>query len=598
MGDDIISGLGSLAQRLQGTRMAATSNTGGQTVPEPPSNHPVCKLAEPTHFTVSWPNGVRISSGLALDSPGVGSIPFGATFTATEAWLLDQTESIDSNTQLQCSPDLRKLVELGRVTRMKVAASVDFPEGWVNLNAVKNTCVLMCKLATVAPPASDSLGPEERTRDRRYHRIEEWGSGSFGSVFRAVDTHTNGDVALKIVEHDTVRACPLEALREISILRQCNHPAICPLLDLFLGSDSTLVMVLPFCMMNLKNLMHQCPNDPLWKLNHVCFIMYQMLCGIQYLHSAGIVHRDLKPANILVYLTCRVQIIDFGLSRFVDNLAACASDSTPGISEPSLTPYAHMNPRRLGSSAREPSRTIPQAPLSGHVATRWYRAPEVLLQSTYSCGADMWGMGCIWAELLQTLRGPDTEPSPLFPGDSSQLSVNRKVRHSQGEFNPSPVPDEQLSVIFSIIGVPTHQEFDSVLANVAPSKSPRSPNKNNRAAFEASLKFGRGRGKQSVCSLPAMFDFCSKDAIDLLVALLTFDPSKRQTAKDALQNCMFVNEEKWWRSDHDNVSLQQFHQGSMHSEFAFESDGSSRSRTALRRLIKRELAIWAAKQTD
>jgi serine/threonine protein kinase len=76
---------------------------------------------------------------------------------------------------------------------------------------------------------------------------------------------------------------------------------------------------------------------------------------------------------------------------------------------------------------------LPRAaePLTEHVATRWYRAPEVLLQAHYSFAADIWGVGCVWGELLQTLKGSGHAASPLFPGGSSAMSERRKRRAEQ-----------------------------------------------------------------------------------------------------------------------------------------------------------------------
>ncbi|VDN16561.1 unnamed protein product [Dibothriocephalus latus] len=71
--------------------------------------------------------------------------------------------------------------------------------------------------------------------------------------------------------------------------------------------------------------------------DHICFLVYQMLRGLKYMHSAGIIHRDLKPSNIAVNEDCELKIIDFGLAR-----------------------------QR-------------QCEMTGYVATRWYRAPEVML---------------------------------------------------------------------------------------------------------------------------------------------------------------------------------------------------------------------------
>jgi len=71
---------------------------------------------------------------------------------------------------------------------------------------------------------------------------------------------------------------------------------------------------------------------------HIAFIIYQILCGLKYMHSMGVYHRDLKPSNILMNRECRAKICDFGLARVVED------------EEEALTQY---------------------------VVTRWYRAPEV-----------------------------------------------------------------------------------------------------------------------------------------------------------------------------------------------------------------------------
>lgn len=95
------------------------------------------------------------------------------------------------------------------------------------------------------------------------------------------------------------------------------------------------------------------------------------------MHSAEVLHRDLKPSNILLNSECHVKTADFGLARSIS--------SKETDSQPLLTDY---------------------------VATRWYRAPEILLGSTkYTKGVDMWSLGCILAELLLG--------KPVFPGTST-----------------------------------------------------------------------------------------------------------------------------------------------------------------------------------
>lgn len=89
------------------------------------------------------------------------------------------------------------------------------------------------------------------------------------------------------------------------------------------------------------------------------YLVYQMLKGLKYIHSAGVVHRDLKPGNLAVNEDCELKILDFGLARPAD------------------------------------------AEMTGYVVTRWYRAPEVILSwMHYNQTVDIWSVGCIMAEML------------------------------------------------------------------------------------------------------------------------------------------------------------------------------------------------------
>lgn len=107
-------------------------------------------------------------------------------------------------------------------------------------------------------------------------------------------------------------------------------------------------------------------GQPLSNL-HVQFFLYQLLRGMKYIHSANVIHRDLKPGNLLVNSDCELKICDFGLAR--------------GF-------------KAVGEVPDE-------ARLTEYVATRWYRAPEIMLSNRrYTTAIDVWSIGCILAELL------------------------------------------------------------------------------------------------------------------------------------------------------------------------------------------------------
>lgn len=123
-------------------------------------------------------------------------------------------------------------------------------------------------------------------------------------------------------------------------------------------------------------------NQPLTP-EHQQYFLYQMLLGLNYVHSANVIHRDLKPANILVNKNCELKICDFGLARGFD-----VED------DPNLTHY---------------------------VVTLWYRAPEVILTARdYSKAIDVWAIGCILAEIVAR--------KPLFQGRDPRHQVELLVQ--------------------------------------------------------------------------------------------------------------------------------------------------------------------------
>lgn len=122
--------------------------------------------------------------------------------------------------------------------------------------------------------------------------------------------------------------------------------------------------------------------------DHIQYFIWQILKGLLYMHSANIIHRDLKPSNLLLVQinlfqnkACDLKICDLGLAR--------------------------------GYEDEEEQKTE-------YVVTRWYRAPEVILNaSQYSKAIDIWSVGCILAELLGR--------TPLFPGEDFLDQVQRII---------------------------------------------------------------------------------------------------------------------------------------------------------------------------
>jgi len=179
---------------------------------------------------------------------------------------------------------------------------------------------------------------------RRYTNLRPIGSGAQGFVCAALDLVTQTNVAIKKLSRPFQNVTHAKrAFREFSIMKLVNHKNIISLLNAFTPSSTYEEFNDVYIVMELMdaNLCQVIQMD----LDHerISYLLYQMLCGIKHLHSAGIIHRDLKPSNIVVRSDCTLKILDFGLAR------------TAGTSF-MMTPY---------------------------VVTRYYRAPEVILGMGY-----------------------------------------------------------------------------------------------------------------------------------------------------------------------------------------------------------------------
>ena len=120
------------------------------------------------------------------------------------------------------------------------------------------------------------------------------------------------------------------------------------------------------------------------------YFLYQLLRGLKYVHSANVLHRDLKPSNLFLNANCDLKIGDFGLAR--------TTSETDFMTE--------------------------------YVVTRWYRAPELLLNcSEYTAAIDIWSVGCILGEIMTR--------QPLFPGKDyvHQLRLITEVFDPDGYFS-------------------------------------------------------------------------------------------------------------------------------------------------------------------
>ena len=294
--------------------------------------------------------------------------------------------------------------------------------------------------------------------DEKYEISDAIGQGAYGIVVAARD-RTMGKkeeacVAIKKIEKAFEhKIFTKRTLRELKIMRLLNHENVIGIKTLLLPKSreefEDIYVCRPLMETDLASIIKS--QQPLSN-EHIQFFIYQILRGLKYIHSAGIIHRDLKPRNLLVNSNCDLKICDFGLSR------AITCQNEPG----KMTDY---------------------------VATRWYRAPELLLElREYGPSIDVWSVGCILAELLRR--------KPFMPGSDTK---------------------NQLDIIFDFFGTPTEDFISSI---------PK----------ERLRKFLRSIPPKKPKSLDILFPKADPLAVDLLKQMLIVDYRKRFTIDDALKH--------------------------------------------------------------
>jgi len=136
----------------------------------------------------------------------------------------------------------------------------------------------------------------------RYQKLEKVGEGTYGTVYKARDKTTGELVALKKIRLELAdEGTPSTAVREISILKQLQHPNIVKLLDVD-HTPTTLTLVFEFIERDLKMYL-DCFGSEGLPLSTVVSFLKQLLQAVEFCHRHRILHRDLKPQNLLISAT-------------------------------------------------------------------------------------------------------------------------------------------------------------------------------------------------------------------------------------------------------------------------------------------------------
>ncbi|KPP79007.1 Cyclin-dependent kinase 14-like, partial [Scleropages formosus] len=193
-----------------------------------------------------------------------------------------------------------------------------------------------------------------------YEKLEKLGEGSYATVYKGKSKVNGKLVALKVIRLQEEEGTPFTAIREASLLKGLKHTNIVLLHDI-IHTKETLTLVFEYVHTDLCQYMEKHPGG--LHPDNVKLFLFQLLRGLSYIHQRYILHRDLKPQNLLIGDTGELKLADFGLAR---------------------------------------AKSVPSHTYSNEVVTLWYRPPDVLLGSTdYSTCLDMWGVGCIFIEMIQ-----------------------------------------------------------------------------------------------------------------------------------------------------------------------------------------------------
>ncbi|XP_039566411.1 cyclin-dependent kinase-like 2 [Passer montanus] len=285
----------------------------------------------------------------------------------------------------------------------------------------------------------------------KYQVLGLVGEGSYGMVTKCRNRESGQVVAVKkFLESDDDAAVRKIALREIKLLKQLRHENLVNLLDVC-KRKKRWYLVFEFVDHTVLNDLEDSPNG--LDCDRVRKYLFQILRAIAFCHSHNIIHRDIKPENILVSQSGVVKLCDFGFARPLATSGEVYTD---------------------------------------YVATRWYRAPELLVgDSKYGRPVDVWAVGALITEMLTG--------EALFPGDSD-IDQLYHITKCLGNLIPRQQELFYKNPLFAGMKLPEVKELESL-----EKRYPKLP----------------------------------RDALDLAKECLQIDPDKRPSCAELLQGEFF-----------------------------------------------------------
>lgn len=309
-------------------------------------------------------------------------------------------------------------------------------------------------------------------------------------------------------------------VRELSILRQLTqmsnniftiklHDVILPANSKHIDKIDHIFLVTDFMESDIQKLVQVTQPDN-FDSSHLIAIIYNILCAINFLHSAGVMHRDLKSENILIDDECRVKICDFGMARTTNS----------GSLETDYPYQQEENGKQDGTVKRC---------LTHNVCTRWYRAPELfLLQNHYDSKIDMWGFGCILYEMtfLNVNKEVGNTDKILFISEEeqenilSESSAASSIKYSD-DLSGNKIDSYAVKNILKIIGRQSEQSLSFI---------------NSQNVISSIIQMQKNHKSPKILK---KLEHSDPTVNSLLLQLLKFNPNQRWSTTEALKMPMF-----------------------------------------------------------